>query len=64
MTLNLIKPDEDACDDLDVLLRVIDGLLTVLHQLMMNGSLTRLDVAVVRGAAAIADCVRRRHVES
>jgi hypothetical protein len=64
MTLNLIKPDDDSCDDIDVLLRVVEGLLTVLHQLMMNGSLTRLDVAVVRGAASIADCVRRRHVGS
>jgi hypothetical protein len=64
MTLNLIKPDDDSCDDIDVLLRVIEGLLVVLHQLTMNGSLTRLDVAVVNGAAAIADCVRRRHVGS
>ena len=62
MTLNLIQPDDDSCDDVDVLLRVIDGLLAVLHQLKVNGSLTRLDVAVVRGAASIADCVRRRHI--
>jgi hypothetical protein len=64
MTLNLIQPEEDGCDDVDVLLRVVEGLLTVLHQLTVSGSLTRTEVAVVNGASAIADCVRRRHVGS
>jgi hypothetical protein len=59
---NIIVSGRDQYGRLGVLLRVIEGLLTILHQLKTGGVLSRYEVALINGAAAIADCVRRRHV--
>jgi hypothetical protein len=56
-----MKPDDD--DSIDILLRVIEGLLTILQQLRSSGVLSRMEIALINGAHAIADRVRRRHVE-
>jgi hypothetical protein len=63
MTKDLI-PADNGCDDVDALLRVIDGLLEILWQLKSPGALSRYEVAIISGGEAIADCIRRRHVGS
>jgi hypothetical protein len=57
---NDVTPTEE--DDVGVLLRVIEGLLIILQQLKTSGALSRYEIAVINGGAAIADHVRRRHV--
>jgi hypothetical protein len=57
---NDVSPTEE--DDVDALLRVIDGLLAILWMLKTAGVLSRYEAAVVSGGAAIADCIRRRHI--
>jgi hypothetical protein len=48
----------------DVLLRLLDGLFTILWQMKTAGHLSRYEIAVISAGNAIADRVRRRHVGS
>jgi hypothetical protein len=62
MKPHLVKPDDD--DDVDVLLRLLDGLFTILWQMKTAGHLSRYEIAVISAGNAIADRIRRRHVGS
>jgi hypothetical protein len=52
---------DDACNDVDVLVRVCEGLLVILTNLQHDGHLSRFEAAIVRGADAIVNCVKQRH---